>query len=160
MATFKVPLRFTDGTVKELNVSSTTTVADLKAQLGVRAHYAQNWRRHFRSVCCRVLPCFWVALQALNLILDGDKMEDDDTFDDLPVGSGAHRSLFCCCSSSLKSCFFTLCCALTRGSCRALVPAAVRVILKKAPVVAGGDGVAPVAAAASSTGAAGGSGST
>ena len=56
MATIKVPFRYTDGSIKELNISPTTTVADLKAQLGVRAYYAQNRRRHCCSVCSTLLP--------------------------------------------------------------------------------------------------------
>ena len=59
MATLKVPLRFTDGTVKELDISSTTTVADLKAQLGVRVHYAQNCDANFAQLAARVFWRVW-----------------------------------------------------------------------------------------------------
>ena len=87
-------------------------------------------------------------------------MEDDETFDDLPIGSGTSRQFRSNSVDLVVLWSFACVPRAYRGSCPALVPAAVRVILKKTPGAAGGDGVAPVAAAASSTGAAGGSGST
>ena len=90
MATVDVPLTFSDASRRIETVPVSMTVRELKEKLDVRWCLPVKPAPLICKEFGRLVALIFADMKALSLRLDGSVMEDDETFEGLPIGSSTH----------------------------------------------------------------------